>query len=376
MDTPLPTWIAALILVFCGGLCNPSASAQKTVNCYCSLDRPISEAVLLSFEKQTGIKVAWTFDTEATKTVGLVNRIISERSNPRCDVYWNNELAQTIRLKNEGLLQPYRAPNAASIPAGFKDPEGYWTGFAARARVLIYNRDLMGDDPLPRGLHDLLDARWDGKMSMAKPLTGTTLTHAAALFSVWGEEKAKQFFRDIRKRQIYFSRGNAMSMKAVGEGEYHWSWTDTDDANVALINNKPTAMVIPDQGDGEMGTLVIPNSVAIIAGAKNLSNAKKLVDYLLSVEVEQKLAAGRSAQIPLHPGVSAPDSVLRLEDIKAMEVDWNDVAKMITLHGEWLQAEFEGQGSEESGDKGRLFLYLVLGAFAAMIVVFLIRKRS
>ena len=41
---------------------------------------------------------------------------------------------------------------------------------------------------------DLLDPRFRGKACIANPLFGTTSMHAAALFAVLGEEKAKAFF--------------------------------------------------------------------------------------------------------------------------------------------------------------------------------------
>ena len=345
------------------------------VNVYCSLDQEFSEEILRDFEEKTGIKVRASFDVEANKTIGMVNRIISERKagNPRCDVYWNNELAQTIRLKRAGHLQPYVSPSAATIPAGFKDAEGYWTGFAARARVIIYNTEELTEAEAPKSLRALNDPKWGDRAGMAKPLTGTTLTHAAALFSVWGETETKTFYRDLLRRKIRWEAGNAMVMRAVGQGNYAWGYTDTDDANVSRIKGHTTAIIVPDQGEGEMGTLLIPNSVAVIKDARNLENAKKLIDYLLSPEIEARLAKGRSAQIPLHPGVEAPEGVLRLDRLKAMEVDWEKVAEMIETHDEWLHESFE---PKEAG--GKKFLYFGLGALALVIVFFLMRglRRS
>ena len=76
--------------------------------------------------------------------------IIEEaRTRPRTDVFWNNEIAQTIRLAELGLLQPYDSSEAADVPADFKDPSALWVGFGARARVLIVNTDLVpaGEEP-------------------------------------------------------------------------------------------------------------------------------------------------------------------------------------------------------------------------------------
>ncbi len=362
------TWILTTILLAALSL---HAQERNEVSVYCSLDLDFSEALLDEFAASTGIKVLKTFDTELTKTVGLVNKIISEEKNPRCDVYWNNEVGQTIRLKNKGLLQPYVSPNAASIPDEYKSKEGFWTGFAARARVIIYNTELMASEKMkalgmPHGLDDLKDKKWAGHVVMAKPLTGTTLTHFAALFSTWGKGPMKAWIDAVRGNNIYWTRGNAMAMRDVGEGRYAWGYTDTDDAHVSQLKGRPTAIILPDQGEGERGTLLIPNSVMIVKGAKNLDNAKKLVDFILSKEVEAKLAAGRSAQIPLHPGVKVPEGGLTLDQIKAMKVDWESVGQSISEHGQYLHTTFENDAKTGRSWPWILGSILVLGALIAL----------
>ena len=81
-------------------------------------------------------------------------------------------------------------PHAGDIPDAFKAKDGTWYGFAARARILLVNTQLVAEADRPTGIHDLIDPKWKGKIGIAKPLFGTTATHAACLFAAWGEEKA------------------------------------------------------------------------------------------------------------------------------------------------------------------------------------------
>ncbi|MCK4343558.1 MAG: extracellular solute-binding protein, partial [Phycisphaerae bacterium] len=129
-------------------------SEEREVVVYTALDRQFSEPILDDFTAQTGIKVQAVYDTESTKTVGLTNRIIAEANRPRCDVFWNNEILNTLRLKAEGLLQPCQPSQAENYPARYRDPEGYWHGFAARARVIIVNTDLVKPEELPKSVAD------------------------------------------------------------------------------------------------------------------------------------------------------------------------------------------------------------------------------
>jgi len=110
---------------------------QKEVVIYTSVDQIFSETILSDFEKNTGIKVKAVYDVEASKTVGLVNRLLAEKGHPRCDVFWNSEVGRTIFLKQKGLFTPYTSPSAKDISLQFKDKDGYWTGFAARAKSQI-----------------------------------------------------------------------------------------------------------------------------------------------------------------------------------------------------------------------------------------------
>ncbi len=109
-----------------------AGSAADTVVVYSALDREFSEPILKAYEKSSGVGVRSKFDVESTKTVGLTNLIIAEAGRPRCDLFWNNEILNTLRLKEKGLLAPFQPGKAADIPATFKDKDGMWFGFAAR----------------------------------------------------------------------------------------------------------------------------------------------------------------------------------------------------------------------------------------------------
>jgi len=322
------------------------ACARTDLVVYCALDQVHSEDLIRRFQEESGLSVRVEFDTEATKTVGLVGRIREEAGRPRCDVFWNNEIANTVALAGEGLLQAYDSPSARDVPEEFRDPGRRWTGFAARARVLIVNTDLM-DPGEVHGMDDLLDSRWAGRVGMARPLTGTTLTHVTALFGVLGEERATDLLTRIeaanRAGELDLTSGNATLMKKVRDGKLHWGWTDTDDYWVARSDGYPVAVVYPDQeGEDPLGTMVIPNTVAVIAGAPHPEAARRFVDWVLSREVEAELAASRTMQIPVRADVPRPDHVPTFGPghLKAMEVDFQAVGEDLVRRQTWLQETF------------------------------------
>jgi iron(III) transport system substrate-binding protein len=239
---------------------------------------------------------------------------------------------------HSGVLEAYRSPAAGAIPDAYKDPNGYWTGFAARGRVVIYNTNLT-DGP-PRSVRDFLDPKWSGKAAIANPLFGTTAMHAAALFAVWGENEAKDFFRRLKANNIAVLPGNATVRDLVARGEYAVGLTDTDDANGAIEDGYPVGWHLVDARPDGLGALIIPNTVALIRGGPNPDAARKFIDFLLSPEVELALSRMRSLQIPLNPAVQPPETVPKLAEIRMMDVTFDAVGNAMAHSSLFIQNEF------------------------------------
>ena len=303
---------------------------------YCAHDSVFADAILRDFTKRTGIPVAIKYDTEATKSLGLVEQIIREGKHPRADVFWNNELLGTLDLAERGVLEPYQGEGWRRMPENFRDAQGRWAGFAARLRVTIRNTNLAAGGEslqLPES-GDL--AQW----TMAKPLYGTTLTHYTVLWSKWGPEKLKAWHTDTRKRGIREVNGNGPVKDLVVAGTCVAGWTDTDDFFAARDASAPVGAT-PIRVDGG-GTICIPNTVAIIRGAKHLESAKRLADFLLSAQAELALAKSKSRQIPLGPmdAATLPPEVRELMPAAAEGIPLNGLLPTRNACLEWLKREY------------------------------------
>lgn len=311
---------------------------------YCSLDQDLSEPLLKRFEEQSGYSVDMQFDVERNKTVGLVNRILQEASNPRADVYWNNELAQTIRLVQAGVTEPFTAASAEGIPASYHDPAGHWVGFAARARVILYRTDRPDDMGLvPTHLQDFLRPEVAAVGAMAAPLTGTTLTNYSILSDFHGDAETLAWLEQAQAAGLSFGSGNADVMRRTRNGDFLWCFTDTDDAAKAMDAGYPVAQRYLEQGTdtAPLGTLLIPNSVCRLASGKNQEAAQAFLEFVLSAETEQYLARSVSRQIPLHASITAPPGVGKPgTDFEPMVVDWTSAAEGIQARAAAFQELF------------------------------------
>lgn len=317
---------------------SPGGSAPEKVVVYTSLDEPYARPILEAFTRDTGIPLEPVYDTEANKSRGLAQKILAEMGRPRADVFWSSEILQMLRLRAQGALAPYESPSATAIPARYRDPEGYWTGFAARFRVLAVHRDRVMERP--QSIADLTAPRWKGEVAMANPLFGTTTSEAAALAQVWGLEKTIRYYTARKQNQTRIVSGNSAAAERVAQGEVLVGQTDTDDAYVRMDDGSPLEVVFPDQTG--MGAFLVPNTAALIQGSPHPEVARKFLDYLLRPETELMLAGLPSRQLPLHPSAQnrLPERVRPLAKVRAMEVDYPRILDPFTELDEALRKIF------------------------------------
>lgn len=329
-----------IVLACCAGCMR----TEPRVVLYCAQDRDFAVPLFEDFRNQTGLPIVPKYDTEKNKSVSLYEELVAEKNRPRCDLFWNNEILCTIRLQKQGLLEPYDSPSAKPYPASAKAADHTWHAFATRARILVVNTRLVAEKDRPRSLFDLTAPRWRNRVVMAQPQFGTSATQAVCLFEVLGSERAKKFYLDLKANGVQIAPGNKQVAEWVGQGrtpsgqEVAIGITDTDDAMAEVRDKHEVAIVYPDQdaaAGSKLGTLFIPNTLAIMKGSPNPGGARRLVDYLLSADVEKRLAEGESNQVPLNPDVKAnlPCEIETPQTVRAMQVDFDKAAEL------WAEAE-------------------------------------
>ena len=228
----------------------------------------------------------------------------------------------TIKLAEEGVLEPYDSPATANWPREFRDPLGRWYGFAARARVIVYAPDRVAEDELPKTWMDLTDPPFKGRIVMADPRFGTTGGHLGAMKAYWSHLVAPAYYEaflmglaDNEVRML--PSGNAGVVAAVATGEADLGLTDTDDVWAAQARGFDVKLIYPRHGivgAAGAGTLLIPNTVARVKAGPNPHTAGRLIDFLLSEPVERMLAESVSHNVPVrdelagdYPQYAVPD---------------------------------------------------------------------
>ena len=286
---------------------------EHEVVLYTSVDEPFARPIVDEFQKRSGIHVTLVTDTEAAKSVGLAERLRAEKDRPRADVFWGNEVFNTIRLAEEGVLARSDLPEAGRVPSRFKDAHGKWAANALRLRMLVSRPDVH-----IKNLDDLIDPKLKDKIAIARPTAGTTGGHLAAIYLLWGESRANKFFQSLHDNGVKLLGGNSAVADAVARGTLAAGLTDNDDATAAQDEGGKLNALPPDQET--IGTLAIPATVSLVTGAPHENAGKQLADYLLSPEVAKKLVDVKFS----YATPDAPPANVRL-----MNVDYAEVAKIM-----------------------------------------------
>ncbi len=278
-------------------------SSPDEVVIYTSQDQVYAEPIFREFEKETGIKVRAVYDSEAVKTVGLANRLLTERSHPQCDVFWNSEELRTRQIAAQNV---------------FRETNG-WAATAFRTRRIVFNTNFVGRADLwvgqadarqrvPTTLLELTNANWRGKAVLAYPLFGSTATHFLALRQRWGDPAWQGWCRALVANKPFLVDGNSVVVKLVARGEAWIGLTDSDDVLAGQREGLPIESVVLRE-DG----LLINNTVAIVRDAPHPDNAEMLFEFLQSEKVyEQLKTAGAVEEI-----------TARVKEAELFEPDWS-----------------------------------------------------
>jgi iron(III) transport system substrate-binding protein len=260
------------------------------------------------------------FDYYSAGAGKLMAKLAAERESGTVvvDVLWTSEIPDFYQLKDQGMLEPYVSEEAKNIVSPVKDPDGYFTPARLGTLGIAYNTKAVAE--APRSWQDMLDQRFKGAFGIANPaLSGTAYVSISMLVSTFGWE----FIEKLKANGSKMGQGSGQVVDDTASGDLK-ACIGVDYITTEKIQKGANlGLVFPEE------MLVIPSPVAIVKGTKNLSAAKKFVDYLLSKEGQVLIAS--SGTLPIRRDVDVPQGfglVPAEEAVKrAMKVDYQQMIK-------------------------------------------------
>lgn len=310
--------LPVLLTVLLGGVGARAAAPEAEVVIYTSVDEPVFAPLLKRFEAETKIKVRVVTDGESTKTAALVERFEAEKDRPRADVYWGNEPFHTINLAEKDLFVPNRPENAKDVPARWRDAGDRWVAVGLRARVLAFSTrpEFKAQTQNLRTLADLGNPTLNNKIGVCNPAFGTASGQFASLYLLLGEEKYTALLQSWKGNHIKLLGGNSVVADQIAEGNLIAGLTDNDDLQNAKHEGQQEDGVFPNQAEGDIGTLLIPTTIALVKNGPHPEAGKVLINFLCDAKVEKAMIDARYLAMSTR---GAPA-------IKAMDVDYQQAA--------------------------------------------------
>lgn len=232
----------------------------------------------------------------------LANALLEEQNNPQADVFITTEVLTVQKLYSEGIFEPYVSPNAAPVPIEFKQADGGWTGLTLRARVIMYNSDLLTAEEAPTSVYDLIDPQWKGQVAAAGSSNGSMQAQIAVMRQLAGDEAVGAWLTGLIANETTFFGGHTDVRKAVGAGEFKIGLVNHYYYYLQRAEGSPVGIIFPDQQEGQQGLIVNASAVGVVRGGKNPAAAKALVDFLLSNAGQEEFAE-LNYEYPIIPGV-------------------------------------------------------------------------
>lgn len=286
------------------GLAASLAQAQTVVLYSSNNTETIETALNVVKQKNTSLNVQ-----QVTGGTGsLMKRIQAESKNPRGDVLWSGGFGTLGAYKE--LLEPYKAPDLAAIPAEFRGPGNLWVGTNLHVMVMMVNERQLKGLAAPKTWSDLMKPEWKGKFTITDPSKSAT-----AYMLVYG--LLKQFGKDGLEKiaaNAVVTSSSGTTYKGVAAGEYPVGLTLEYAAQEYVAGGqKEIKLVYPTEG-----SYLAPEGMFIVKGAKNMEAAKTLYNGLMSKEVQEALLV-KNFRRPTRTDV-AVSKLTSLPDLKAIKI--------------------------------------------------------
>lgn len=310
-----------------------SAALAAEVNVYTAVEPDILVRYERAFNKQhPDIKINWVRDSAGP----ISARLLAEKDAPKADVVFGTSLNAVLELAGHGLFQPYRTVNFEQINQQMRDnsPEPLWVGLNAWAASICVNEKLLAEQGLkaPATWSDLLRPEFKGKIIYPNPASSSTgYMIIAGWMQSMGEEKAWEFMRALDKNIKMYVHSGSKPAQMAAQGEILIGISSDAFASPFVKRRAPLLLVNP--ADGVAWDM---EASAILKGAKNLEEAKKIIDF--STSEAAAAVAVENLYIPARK-VEGDSKVRSLEGMISM--NFSDAASRRSEIIEKWRAEFD-----------------------------------
>lgn len=315
--------IALPFLVSCSS--NTIESLESTSGplvVYSGRSEALVAELFAQFTTETGIEL----EVRYADSGELAALLITEDDASPADVFLSQDAGGLGAVEAAGLLSKLPSDVTELVESRFRSTEDRWIATSGRARVLLYNPNLVTS--VPKSIDGMLDPMWKSKIGFA-PNNASWQSFVTALRIIRGEDIAEQWLKAFKENEPIAYEKNGAVRDAVNTGE----------VSLGLINHYYLYEKIAAEGaaavvaknhyftDGDVGGLINVAGVGVLDSSKNKDAANRFVKFLLSVQGQEYFAL-KTFEYPMAAGVAQYSELPSIEELKPPAIDLSDLKSL------------------------------------------------
>lgn len=308
--------ITLLMLTGCQSDAAEDMQASNRLILYSGRSESLVNPIIEQFSEASGIEV----EVRYGGTAELAATLMEEGENSPADIFYAQDPGGLGAIEEAGLLAELPAGILGKVPVRYASDSGQWVGISGRARVVVYNNELLSPEDLPADIWGFVDPEWKGRIGWA-PTNGSFQAMVTGMRAVWGEEKTEQWLSGIQANEPVVYEKNTPIVAAVASGE----------VEVGFVNHYYLHRFLEEEGEsfsarnyflpgGGPGSLIMVSGAGILKTAEHAENAQRFIEFLLSVPGQQYFTS-QTFEYPVVEGVKISPLLPPLADLDASAAD-------------------------------------------------------
>ena len=298
--------------------------SDGSVVVYSGREESLVGPLFAEFTQQTGIEVVVRY----AGTSELAAQLLEEGQRSPAGVFLSQDAGALGALAKEGLFVTLPSEITDRVDAGFTSTDDTWVGVTGRARVVVYDSDVVSPDQLPTTIDQVVGPEWAGKLAIA-PGNASFQSFVTAYRVLRGESAADQWVSGLNINDPQTFDKNSAILEAVNDGihplglinHYYWYRLATERG----FENMRAQLHFTDPGDP--GSIVNVTGAGVLVSQQGDADAYALVAFLVSDEAQQYFVDA-TFEYPLVPGIEAPVGLPLLSELVVDNLDLSDLSTL------------------------------------------------
>ena len=297
---------------------------EEALVVYSGRNEELVAPILEEFTADTGIELSVRYGS----TSSITAQLLAEGAESPADVVLLQDAGALGALGDADCLADLPAELTGQTFEAYADEDGRWVPLTGRARVVVYNPELIAEADLPQDTADLVDPRFAGQIGIA-PGNASFQAFVTALRVLEGDAAAEEFLQGLQDNDVQTFDGNGAILDAVDSGQLpmglinHYYWFEQA-AEVGADNVQAQLAYLRDGG---AGSLVNVSGSGVVSSTDREEDATALVDFLLS-DRAQEYFAQETYEYPMVDSVPAEEQLPAIDDLQAPDIDLDDLASL------------------------------------------------